>query len=237
MCRSGFSLLGFVAAVVSFGSACSGDDQGPGQSPLVIEKPATKSGDQQFGPISDALGNPLRVYITRDGAPVEGVDISWTAGQGGSIGTETESDEEGFATAVWTLGGELGNQAATAEVDGADGSPLTYTATATDGTGPPPGPTVQVLGPEDGGNRFEPNVITITVGQTVTWVWPEGALGHNVLPDDNLNPGRSGAPTDGPETFSHTFDEIGAFRYYCQTHGGLGGVGMSGRVIVQAAQP
>jgi plastocyanin len=236
MCRSGFSLLGFVAAAAALGAACSGDDQGPSQPPLVIEKPATKSGDQQTGPISVALGNPLRVLITREGEPVEGVDVTWTAGQGGSIGSETESDEEGFATAVWTLGTALGNQAATAAIDGADGSPLTYTATATDGTGPPPGPTVQVLGP-DGGNRFEPNVITIVVGETVTWVWPEGALSHNVLPDDNENPGRSGPPTDGPETFSHTFNEVGAFRYYCQTHGGLAGVGMSGRVIVQAAQP
>jgi plastocyanin len=235
MCRSGIGLLALGTSLAGLAAGC-GDDQGPGQSPLVIEKPATKSGDQQFGPVSLALGNPLRVLITRDGEPVEGVDVEWAAGQGGSFSDETDSDVDGFATAVWTLGPEVGNHAATAAIDGADGSPLTYTATATSGTGPPPGPTVQVLGPP-GANRFEPADLTITVGQTVTWVWPAGSASHNVLPDDRLTPSRSGEPETGPATHSFTFNEVGAFRYYCQVHGGLAGVGMSGRVVVQAAQP
>ena len=234
MPRSGIGLLLVGMSLVWLGAAC-GDDQGPAQSPLVIEKPATKSGDQQTGPVGLALGNPLRVLITRDGEPVEGVDVAFSAGQGGSLGQETESDEDGFATAVWTLGPEAGNHAATAAVTGAEGSPLTYTATATDGTGPPPGPTVQVLGPPT--NQFEPAVISITVGQTVTWEWPAGSNGHNVLPDDNVHPSRSGALSNGPKTFSFRFDDVGTFRYYCQAHGNLGGVGMSGRVVVVAAQP
>lgn len=146
MRRSGFGLLvGTFLAIL--GGGCGGGEQGPGEPPLLIVKPATKSGDQQTGPIELALGNPLRVLITREGEPVEGVDVDWVAGQGGSFSDETESDADGFATAVWTLGSQVGNQAATAEIDDADGSPLTYTATATDGTEPPPGPTIQVLGP------------------------------------------------------------------------------------------
>ena len=236
MCRSGIGLLAVGMSLAVLGAGCSGDDQGPGESPLVMEKPATKSGDEQTGPVGVALGNPLRVLITRDGEPVEGVDVDWAAGQGGSLAQEEESDVDGFASVVWTLGPEIGTHAVTAAIDGADGSPLTYTATATTGTGPPPGPTVQVLGP-DGGNRFEPADITITAGQTVTWVWPAGSIDHNVWPDDNLHPSRSGAPADGPETYFYRFDEVGTFRYFCQVHGGLGGVGMSGRVVVTAAQP
>lgn len=236
MRRSGIGLLALGMSLVGLGAACSAEDQGPGQSPLVIEKPATKSGDQQTGPVGVALGNPLRVVITRDGEPVEGVDVDWAAGQGGSLAQEEESDVGGFASVVWTLGPDVGNHAATAAIDGADGSPLTYTATATDGTGPPPGPTVQVLGPADG-NRFEPAIINVTVGQTVTWEWPAGSMGHNVLPDDNIHPSRSGALANGPETHSYTFNEIGTFRYYCQAHGALAGVGMSGRVVVNPAQP
>ena len=201
-----------------------------------MEKPATKSGDEQTGPVGIALGNPLRVLVTRDGEPVEGVDVDWVAGQGGALGEETESDADGFATAVWTLGPDEGNHAATAAITGADGSPLTYTATATDGTEPPPGPTIQVLGP-NGGNRFEPNQVTISVGQTVTWSWPEGALAHNVLPDVGSTPIPSGPVTDGPHTYSFTFTEAGSFRYFCRTHGNVGGEGMSGRIIVNAAQP
>jgi plastocyanin len=234
MRRSGIGLLLVGTSLAWLGTGC-GDDQGPGQSPLVIEKPATKSGDQQTGPVGTALGNPLRVLITRDGQPVEGVDVDWAAGQGGSLGQEAESDEAGFASVVWTLGPDIGSHAATAAVDGAEGSPLTYTATATTGTGPPPGPTVQVLGPPN--NQFEPAILNITVGQTVTWVWPAGSNGHNVLPDDNVHPSRSGALANGPTTYSYRFDDIGTFRYFCQAHGGLGGVGMSGRVVVAAAQP
>ncbi|HUQ14451.1 MAG TPA: plastocyanin/azurin family copper-binding protein [Gemmatimonadales bacterium] len=236
MRRSGIGLLVVGTSLAGLGAACSGDDQGPGEPPLVIEKPATKSGDQQFGPVGTALGNPLRVLITRDGEPVEGVNVDFSVGQGGSLGQEEESDSAGIATAVWTLGPEVGNHAATAAVAGAEGSPLTYTATATTGTGPPPGPTVQVLGP-DGGNRFDPAIVNVTVGQTVTWVWPAGSTGHNVWPDDNIHPTRSGALANGPKTYSYRFDDVGTFRYFCQAHGGLGGVGMSGQVVVAAAQP
>ena len=236
MRRSGIGLL-LVGTSLAWLGACSGGDQGPGQSPLVIAKPATKSGDQQTGPVGTALGNPVRVFITRDGEPVEGVDVVFSAGQGGSLGLEEESDETGIATVVWTLGPEVGNHTATAAIDGAEGSPLTYTATATDGGGPPPGPTIQVLGPDAGGNRFEPNLVTISLGQTVTWSWPDGALSHNVVPDDGDTPVPSGPVTSGPETYSFTFNEPGVFRFFCLSHGGPGGVGMSGRVIVNAAQP
>lgn len=236
MRRSGIGLLAVGMSLAVLGLGCSSDDQGPGEPPLVMEKPATKSGDAQTGPVEVALGNPLRVLITREGEPVEGVDVDWAAGQGGSLSAETQSDEEGIASAAWTLGPELGTHSATAAIDGADGSPLTYTATATTGTGPPPGPTIQVLGPP-GENRFEPNLLTISVGQSVTWSWPAGALNHNVVPDDGNNPTPSGPVTDGPETYSFTFNQPGSFRYFCLTHGGAGGVGMSGRVIVNAGQP
>jgi plastocyanin len=235
MRRSGIGLLLIGTSLVWLGAGCGDEDQGPGQSPLVIEKPATKSGDQQTSPVGTALGNPLRVLITRDGEPVEDVDVDFSAGQGGSITEEQDSDEEGFATAVWTLGPDIGTHSATAAVDGADGSPLTYTATATTGTGPPPGPTVQV-GP-NGGNTFEPAIINVTVGGTVTWVWPAGSSGHNVRPDDGIHPARSGALANGPKTYSYTFDDVGTFLYFCEAHGGLGGVGMSGRVVVTTAQP
>lgn len=232
--RNGWLLLGPV--LVLSGAGCnSGDDQGPGESPLVIEKPVTKSGDQQTGPVSVALGNPLRVQITRDGEPVEEVAVSWATGNGGSFSGTTDSDADGIASTVWTLGPEVGNQAATATVTGADGSPLTYTAEAVEDNEPPPAVTVEVLGPE-GGNRFEPADVTVFVGQTVTWNWPEGSLDHNVRPDGTI-PVLSGPPVDGPTTYSYTFQEAGSFRYHCLTHGGPGGVGMSGRVLVLEGQP
>src|SRR5687768_4076701 len=101
-----------VGSLVWLGAACS-DDQGPGEPPLVLEKPAVKSGDQQTSPVGTALGNPLRVLITRDGEPVEDVNVEWSVGQGGSLSDEQDSGEDGIASVVWTLGPEEGEHAAT----------------------------------------------------------------------------------------------------------------------------
>lgn len=233
MRRWGIAMLALGMSVAALGLGCGGEDQGPSTPPLVIEKTATKSGDQQTGPVELALGNPLRVQITREGEPVEDVDVEWAAGQGGTLSAETQSDEAGVATVVWTLGPSTGNQAVTATIDGAEGSPLTYTAVATDGGGPPVGATVTVFGPDAGGNRFEPSVVTITAGESVTWVWDDNAVNHNVVADDRFNPATSGTPTNAPETYTFVFNTVGTFNYYCQVHGGLGGVGMSGQVIVE----
>ena len=131
MRRRGVGLL-VLGSMAWLGVACS-DDQGPSEPPLVVEKPATKSGDNQTGPVGIALGNPLRILITRDGEPVEGVGVNWSAAQGGAIGDAVESDELGIATAVWTLGPEEVTQVTTETVEGATNSPLTYSATAESG--------------------------------------------------------------------------------------------------------
>ncbi len=228
MRRRGVGLL-FLGSMAWLGVACS-DDQGPSEPPLVVEKPATKSGDGQTGPVGTALGNPLRVYITQDGDPVEGVSVSWSASLGGSIGEAQESDELGIATAIWTLGPEEGTQTATATVSGATNSPLTYSATAESGEPPPPptGVTVDVRAD----NTFSPATVTIAPGESVTWEWAEGVGRHNVVPDAE-EPASSGILRDGPFTYTHTFNTPGTYRYYCAAHGAPGGVGMSGIVVVQ----
>lgn len=230
MRRRGIGVL-VLGSLVWLGAACSGDDQGPSEPPLVIEKPATKSGDGQTGPVGIALGNPLRILITREGEPVEGVNVSWSAGQGGSISDAQESDELGIATAVWTLGPDEGVQVATAEVDGATNSPLSFSATAEAAEPPPPPPGVTVQVRPD--NTFEPSTVTIQPGESVTWEWEEGSGRHNVVPDGE-EPAPSGILSEGPLTYTYTFDTPGTYRYYCVAHGAPGGIGMSGTVVVQA---
>ena len=232
MRRSGLGWLALCGPLAAVGFACGGEDQGPSEPPLVIEKTATKSGDLQTGPVGVALGNPLRVMVTREGEPVEGVVVTWSAAQGGSLGDVQESDESGIATAVWTLGPDVGNQLATATVDGADNSPLNFTATAEEDDGPPPpGATVNLL--QAGGNRFDPAVVTIGVGESVTWVWTETSGRHNVVPD-GTEPTTSGPLQENPDTYVYTFNAPGTYRYYCLAHGAPGGVGMSGQVMVAA---
>ena len=80
---------------------------------------------------------------------------------------------------------------------------------------------------------FEPPSITIRAGDTVTWRNAGGE--HNVVADDNSF--RNGAPSSASWVYTRTFDTPGVKPYYCQTHGGPGGIGMSGDVRVVSANP
>jgi plastocyanin len=76
--------------------------------------------------------------------------------------------------------------------------------------------------------EFVPNTVTIHAGDTVVWTRTQGF--HNVLADDGSF---GNQPSDTWGTFTHTFTTPGMVRYYCQIHGGPGGAGMAGLVIVQ----
>jgi FtsP/CotA-like multicopper oxidase with cupredoxin domain len=74
-------------------------------------------------------------------------------------------------------------------------------------------------------DRFDPKAITIKAGQTVTWI-NKGADWHSVagfdgsFESDQVSPG---------QTFSHTFDTPGIYKYICKHHGRQG---MIGQIVV-----
>jgi plastocyanin len=74
---------------------------------------------------------------------------------------------------------------------------------------------------------FNPVNITITAGQTVTWVW----MGNNHSTTSDTGIWDSGLH-DAPHMFQHTFNTAGSFPYYCTLHGLPGGIGMHGTVTV-----
>src|SRR5919199_1285780 len=77
-------------------------------------------------------------------------------------------------------------------------------------------------------SEFRPRQIRVKAGTTVTWK-NEGRMAHTVTADD----GSFESPTLGAgKTFSRKFAEAGTYRYYCAFHGGQGGDGMSGTVVV-----
>ncbi len=80
-------------------------------------------------------------------------------------------------------------------------------------------------------NIFTPNMLTITVGDTVRWINEQGF--HNVVADDNSF--TSGAPSSDPWVYEFVFTTVGVNPYYCEVHGGTGGVGMSGVITVENA--
>ena len=72
---------------------------------------------------------------------------------------------------------------------------------------------------------FEPDVLTINAGDTVTWNWVDGV--HELEADD----GSFGAPiTEASPQYSFTFNTPGTYTYSCKLQAD---VGMLGTIIVQ----
>jgi plastocyanin len=100
-------------------------------------------------------------------------------------------------------------------------STLTATSTPTaTATSTPPGIPVNVAPNEL--RWFDPAHLSITPGDTVTWVWQ--SAGHSLvsgvwpIPDGQVN---TGSHTTGYQ-FSLTFTAPGLFSYFCATHGSAG---------------
>jgi plastocyanin len=87
----------------------------------------------------------------------------------------------------------------------------------------------------NGGFIFTPSSVTIQPGDTVQWTW--SATGHS------STSGTPGSPSgfwdssilNQGATFSHTFNTVGSFPYYCSPHGAC--CGMIGMVTVSSPTP
>jgi plastocyanin len=64
---------------------------------------------------------------------------------------------------------------------------------------------------------FAPETLTVEAGDTVTWVWKDGAIDHDVA-GDNL---KSEVMSEG--TFTHRFDQPGTYDYVCTLHPNMTG--------------
>ncbi|MFL5493854.1 MAG: Ig-like domain-containing protein [Gemmatimonadales bacterium] len=85
----------------------------------------------QPGRRDQELDDPLVVAVVdRYGNPVPGATVFWsvTSGGGSLSAEETTTASDGTASVVWTLGSGIGIQKAAATIDGATGSPVTFTA-------------------------------------------------------------------------------------------------------------
>ncbi|HEX3233131.1 MAG TPA: Ig-like domain-containing protein [Gemmatimonadales bacterium] len=90
------------------------------------------SPQNQFGRREHQLDDPLVVAVVdRFGNPVPGAAVHWsvTSGGGSLSAEETATGSDGTTSVAWTLGPGIGLQRASAAVEGATGSPLTFTAT------------------------------------------------------------------------------------------------------------
>lgn len=86
-------------------------------------------------------------------------------------------------------------------------------------------------------SAFQPSEVEVEAGGTVTWT-QTGNLPHSVTADDGSFDSHPDCGSDcmgQGDTFQHTFSEPGTYAYHCKIHGGPGGVGMAGTVVVTAA--
>jgi plastocyanin len=92
---------------------------------------------------------------------------------------------------------------------------------------------------------FSPATVTINAGESVTFTYAGGNMPHNVAADDGSfrcakgcdGAGGNGNATSAAFSFTRTFNTAGTFRYYCEIHGAPGGIGMAGKVVVNAVAP
>lgn len=82
------------------------------------------------------------------------------------------------------------------------------------------------------GFKFDPQTITVNVGDTITWQNGDQTTHTATADDGSFNTGDVAA---GASSNAVTFNTPGTFAYYCKYHGAAGGAGMSGTIVVQAA--
>lgn len=121
-----------VAAGLALLAACSSDGGSDPPPPALVVARAPVSGNAQTGTVGQPLADPIRVLVTRDGAPEPGATVTWGAsGTGASIAPPSGvTDAAGLAQATWTLPQAAGARTATATVADAAGSPVSFSATA-----------------------------------------------------------------------------------------------------------
>ncbi|MFC6733881.1 halocyanin domain-containing protein [Haladaptatus sp. DYSN1] len=75
--------------------------------------------------------------------------------------------------------------------------------------------------------KFAPAAIAVSPGTTVRWEWSGKGGSHDVVA---LDGGFKSPMTDRAKaTFTHTFDALGIYKYYCTPHRSMG---MKGAVVV-----
>ena len=129
--------LGNVSGAVTATAAVSGATGSPvtfdaTADPDVADELSIAGGNGQTGPLNTALP-PLQAKVADQfGNGVPGVTVTWTVTSGdGTVAPATsDTDANGIAEAVVTLGAYAGDVTVDAEATGLTGSPQTFTETA-----------------------------------------------------------------------------------------------------------
>jgi len=200
-------------------SGCNGGDTQPPGPPADL----VPSGGGQSWYFNNPLPAPLSVMVLDvDGRPVPGVVVMWTVESGGGavIPVQSTTDANGIASTSDSVGLST-IQRVSAAVDGVP-SPASFNEAATSA------PTSAAVSLQS--LAFNPQNSVVQTGGTVTWMWNDGAIGHNVkfnATDPTPHPADSPTQATGTETF--TFTTVGSYAFFCSVHQAQG---MTGKVTV-----
>ena len=179
--------------------AACGDDRAAPQ-PIVPTSIAASGGTGQTAQTGSPLPTPLTVLVTdATDTPVPDVVVAWSVVDGGGgVPATSLTNSAGLASATFTLGPVVGQQGAQAQVSGLTGSPVVFTATATQEPG---GTDLSVV---SGGNnvpeRFSSDLwVHGNYAYSGTWgfrenegntlkVWSLGAAGSPTLVESIIVP-------------------------------------------------
>ena len=120
-------------AIVLAASAACGDDlilpSSPAGEPAMLRAGSPVSQPGRLG--REVQDDPTVVVADHQGDPVIGTAVEWEVTVGGGVVSSGSSvtGSDGRATVSWTLGQAVGVQKMVARVGGAEGSPVTFTAT------------------------------------------------------------------------------------------------------------
>jgi hypothetical protein len=124
-------LLPALALALAALSGCGGDltlpsSSGEGVAHTMRDaSPLTQPGRRD----QEVPEPPTVVVLDGLGNPAVGAEVQWEVTAGGGVVTGgTTPDAEGRATATWILGDAVGVQKLVARVEGAQGSPITFSA-------------------------------------------------------------------------------------------------------------
>jgi plastocyanin len=202
------------------GLVCSACDTGVSVAPVgalqLSLADGASSGNNQRGRTGEALREPLRVLVTRDGVPVPGVDVVWYTTYG-SIAASGPSDGSGVASATWTMPIQLyGSREARVALPNEPTSSVRFTAQ-------PSHPTVELVsgGAQQGfvGLRLDQELADRVTwdgvplsGRAVHWSGPEVEESAGATDADGVVRGRwrlgpvAGQQTTRLQLSPHAFD-------------------------------
>ena len=209
---------GLLAAL--WASGCNGGDTQPPGPPADVV-PSGGAGQNWY--FNNPLPTPLSVTVSDlSGRPVPGVVVMWTVESGGGavIPVQSTTDANGIASTSDSVGLST-IQRVSAAVDGVP-SPASFNEAATSA------PTSAAVSLQS--LAFNPQNSVVQTGGTVTWMWNDGAIGHNVkfnATDPTPHPADSPTQATGTETF--TFTTVGSYAFFCSVHQAHG---MTGKVTV-----